>query len=59
MDIEIAELKHRLREQTDKSEYLEIDLEAERVKAATAEEATKKAEEAVRHEYTSAQRSTE
>ncbi|KAJ0467266.1 hypothetical protein HanIR_Chr14g0683431 [Helianthus annuus] len=58
-DIEIAELKHRLREQTDTSEYLEIDLEAERVKAATAEEATKKAEEAVRHEYTSAQRSAE
>ncbi|KAJ0946846.1 hypothetical protein HanRHA438_Chr01g0008481 [Helianthus annuus] len=45
-DVEIAELKHRLREQTDKSESLEIDLESERVKAATAEEAKKKAEEA-------------
>ncbi|KAJ0747670.1 hypothetical protein HanOQP8_Chr05g0192241 [Helianthus annuus] len=38
-DVEIAELKRRLREQTDKSESLEIDSEAERVKAATAEEA--------------------
>ncbi|MFS7921080.1 hypothetical protein Hanom_Chr03g00232481 [Helianthus anomalus] len=45
-DIEIAELKRRLQEQTDKSESLEIDLEAERVKAATAEEAKKKVEEA-------------
>ncbi|KAM0034897.1 hypothetical protein Hdeb2414_s0015g00440121 [Helianthus debilis subsp. tardiflorus] len=45
-DVEIAELKHRLQEQTDKSESLEIDLEAERVKAATAEEAKQKAEEA-------------
>ncbi|KAM0061825.1 hypothetical protein Hdeb2414_s0004g00140661 [Helianthus debilis subsp. tardiflorus] len=34
-DVEIAELKHRLHEQTDKNESLEIDLEAERVKAAT------------------------
>ncbi|KAF5797463.1 hypothetical protein HanXRQr2_Chr07g0280831 [Helianthus annuus] len=38
-DVEIAELKRRLQEQTDKSEPLEIDLEAERVKAATVEEA--------------------
>ncbi|KAF5799237.1 hypothetical protein HanXRQr2_Chr07g0302281 [Helianthus annuus] len=45
-DVEIAELKRRLREQTDKSESLEIDLEAERVKAATAEEAKQKANEA-------------
>ncbi|KAJ0751805.1 hypothetical protein HanPI659440_Chr09g0317051 [Helianthus annuus] len=45
-DVEIAELKRRLREQTDKSESLEIDLEAERVKAATAEKAKQKAEEA-------------
>ncbi|KAJ0430816.1 hypothetical protein HanHA300_Chr17g0673371 [Helianthus annuus] len=45
-DVEIAELKRRLREQTDKSESLEIDLEAERVKAATAEEAKQKADEA-------------
>ncbi|KAJ0513654.1 hypothetical protein HanHA300_Chr10g0360251 [Helianthus annuus] len=45
-DVEIAELKRRLQEQTDKSESLEIDLEAERVKAATAEEAKKKDEEA-------------
>ncbi|KAJ0789567.1 hypothetical protein HanPI659440_Chr05g0205071 [Helianthus annuus] len=37
--VEIAELKRRLHEQTDKNESLEIDLEAERVKAATAEEA--------------------
>ncbi|KAJ0474922.1 hypothetical protein HanLR1_Chr15g0596141 [Helianthus annuus] len=45
-DVEIAELKRRLQEQTDKSESLEIDLEAERVKAATAEEGKQKAEEA-------------
>ncbi|MFS7906018.1 hypothetical protein Hanom_Chr01g00054461 [Helianthus anomalus] len=45
-DVEIAELKRRLREQTDKSESLEIDLEAKRVKAATAEEAKQKAEKA-------------
>ncbi|KAJ0555481.1 hypothetical protein HanIR_Chr07g0302541 [Helianthus annuus] len=45
-DVEIAELKRRLQEQTDKSEPLEIDLEAERVKAATVEEAKEKAEEA-------------
>ncbi|MFS7930465.1 hypothetical protein Hanom_Chr04g00344651 [Helianthus anomalus] len=35
-DVEIAKLKRRLREQTDKSESLKIDLQAERVKAATA-----------------------
>ncbi|MFS7945582.1 hypothetical protein Hanom_Chr06g00525971 [Helianthus anomalus] len=45
-DVEIAELKRCLLEQTDKNESLEIDLEAERVKAANAEEAKKKAEEA-------------
>ncbi|KAJ0749541.1 hypothetical protein HanLR1_Chr05g0171101 [Helianthus annuus] len=45
-DVEIAELKRRLQEQTDKSESLEIDLKVERVKAATAEEAKQKAEEA-------------
>ncbi|KAJ0462682.1 hypothetical protein HanRHA438_Chr16g0789101 [Helianthus annuus] len=45
-DVEIAELKRRLREQTDKSESLEIDLEAERVKAATAEEAKQRVDEA-------------
>ncbi|KAM0052281.1 hypothetical protein Hdeb2414_s0007g00246411 [Helianthus debilis subsp. tardiflorus] len=45
-DVEIAELKRRLHEQTDKNESLEIDLEAERVKAATAQEAKQKAEEA-------------
>ncbi|KAJ0538818.1 hypothetical protein HanHA300_Chr08g0279261 [Helianthus annuus] len=45
-DVEIAELKRRLCEQTDKSESLEIDLEAERVKAATAEEDKQKADEA-------------
>ncbi|KAF5759312.1 hypothetical protein HanXRQr2_Chr16g0739721 [Helianthus annuus] len=45
-DVEIVELKRRLQEQTDKSESLEIDLEAERGKAATAEEARQKAEEA-------------
>ncbi|MFS7945762.1 hypothetical protein Hanom_Chr06g00527961 [Helianthus anomalus] len=38
-DVEIAELKRRLCEQTDKSESLEIDLEAQTVKAATVEEA--------------------
>ncbi|MFS8019775.1 hypothetical protein Hanom_Chr15g01407631 [Helianthus anomalus] len=45
-DVEIAELKRLLREQTDKSESLEIDLEAEKVKAATAEEAKQRADEA-------------
>ncbi|KAJ0501510.1 hypothetical protein HanHA300_Chr11g0401611 [Helianthus annuus] len=45
-DVEIAKLKRRLREQTDKSESLEIDLEAERVKATTAEEAKQRAKEA-------------
>ncbi|MFS7955332.1 hypothetical protein Hanom_Chr07g00641401 [Helianthus anomalus] len=45
-DVEIAELKRRLHEQTDKNESLEIDLEAERVKAATAEEAKQRAVEA-------------
>ncbi|KAJ0797939.1 hypothetical protein HanPI659440_Chr04g0179471 [Helianthus annuus] len=38
-DIEIAELKRRLNEQIDKCESLEIDLGAEKVKAATPEEA--------------------
>ncbi|MFS7998779.1 hypothetical protein Hanom_Chr12g01157981 [Helianthus anomalus] len=38
-DVEIAELNRRLREQTEKSEYLDIDLDAERVIATTAEEA--------------------
>ncbi|KAM0057613.1 hypothetical protein Hdeb2414_s0005g00160291 [Helianthus debilis subsp. tardiflorus] len=38
-DVEIAELKRRLNEQIDKCESLEIDLEAEKVKAADAEEA--------------------
>ncbi|XP_021984691.1 uncharacterized protein LOC110880477 [Helianthus annuus] len=38
-DVEIAELKRRLNEQIDRCESLEIDLEAEMVKAATAEEA--------------------
>ncbi|MFS7991851.1 hypothetical protein Hanom_Chr12g01075441 [Helianthus anomalus] len=38
-DVEIVELKRRLNEQVDKCESLEIDLEAEKVKAATAEEA--------------------
>ncbi|XP_022003014.1 filamin-A-interacting protein 1-like [Helianthus annuus] len=42
-DVEIAELKRRLREQVDKSESLEIDLEAEKSKAASAEEARQKA----------------
>ncbi|KAM0046134.1 hypothetical protein Hdeb2414_s0009g00312381 [Helianthus debilis subsp. tardiflorus] len=45
-DVEIAELKRQLFEAHDKNESLEIDLEAERVKAETAEEAKKKAEEA-------------
>ncbi|XP_022024187.1 caldesmon-like [Helianthus annuus] len=38
-DVEIAELKRRLNDQVDRCESLEIDLEAEKVKAATAEEA--------------------
>ncbi|XP_035841442.1 uncharacterized protein LOC118488271 isoform X1 [Helianthus annuus] len=38
-DVEISELKRRLNDQIDRCESLEIDLEAERVKAATAEEA--------------------
>ncbi|XP_021999370.1 caldesmon-like [Helianthus annuus] len=38
-DVEIAELKRRLNDQIDRCESLEIDLEAEKVKAATAEEA--------------------
>ncbi|KAJ0669256.1 hypothetical protein HanPI659440_Chr17g0698941 [Helianthus annuus] len=45
-DVEIAELKRQLFEAHDKNESLEIDLEAERVKAETAEEAKKKAEKA-------------
>ncbi|KAJ0678023.1 hypothetical protein HanRHA438_Chr12g0548371 [Helianthus annuus] len=45
-DVEIAELKRRLREQIERSESLEIDLEAEKSKVATAEEAKQKAEEA-------------
>ncbi|KAM0007660.1 hypothetical protein Hdeb2414_s0136g00808861 [Helianthus debilis subsp. tardiflorus] len=45
-DVEIAEFKHRLFEAHDKNESLEIDLEAERVKAATAEEAKQRADEA-------------
>ncbi|KAF5788872.1 hypothetical protein HanXRQr2_Chr09g0364211 [Helianthus annuus] len=45
-DVEIAELKRRLQEQVDKSESLEIDLEAEMGKAGSAEEARQKAEEA-------------
>ncbi|MFS7921086.1 hypothetical protein Hanom_Chr03g00232541 [Helianthus anomalus] len=45
-DVEIAKLKCRLREQVDKSESLEIDLEAEKAKGASAEEAKQKAEEA-------------
>ncbi|KAJ0774302.1 hypothetical protein HanOQP8_Chr03g0109981 [Helianthus annuus] len=45
-DVESEELKIRLHEQTDKNESLEIDLEAERVKAATAEEAKQRAKEA-------------
>ncbi|KAJ0467071.1 hypothetical protein HanIR_Chr14g0679221 [Helianthus annuus] len=38
-DVEIAELKRRLNDQIDRCKSLEIDLEAEKVKAATAEEA--------------------
>ncbi|XP_021975004.1 uncharacterized protein LOC110870112 [Helianthus annuus] len=38
-DVEIAELKRLLNDQVDKCESLEIDLAAEKVKAATAEEA--------------------
>ncbi|KAJ0680722.1 hypothetical protein HanPI659440_Chr16g0627531 [Helianthus annuus] len=45
-DVEIAELKRRLFEAHDKNESLEIDLEAERGMAETAEEVKKKAEEA-------------
>ncbi|MFS7915453.1 hypothetical protein Hanom_Chr02g00165501 [Helianthus anomalus] len=45
-DVEITELNRRLFEAPDKNESLEIDLEAERVKAKTAEEAKKKDEEA-------------
>ncbi|KAJ0884161.1 hypothetical protein HanPSC8_Chr10g0430191 [Helianthus annuus] len=44
-DGEIAELKHRLQEQVEKNESLEIDLEAEKSKATTAEEAKRQAEE--------------
>ncbi|KAM0061670.1 hypothetical protein Hdeb2414_s0004g00138891 [Helianthus debilis subsp. tardiflorus] len=40
-DVEIAELKHRLFEAHEKSESLEINLETERVRADTAEEAKK------------------
>ncbi|MFS8003049.1 hypothetical protein Hanom_Chr13g01209311 [Helianthus anomalus] len=52
-DVEIAELKRRLFGAHDKNESLEIDLEAERVKAATAEEAKQRADE-VRDVTTSA-----
>ncbi|KAJ0525416.1 hypothetical protein HanRHA438_Chr09g0391521 [Helianthus annuus] len=45
-DVEIAELKRRLFEAHEKNESLEIDLVAEKVKADTAEEARKAAEEA-------------
>ncbi|MFS7935461.1 hypothetical protein Hanom_Chr05g00403731 [Helianthus anomalus] len=45
-DVEIAELKRRLFEAHDKNESLEIDLEAERVKAKTVEEAKRAAVEA-------------
>ncbi|KAM0009294.1 hypothetical protein Hdeb2414_s0093g00789701 [Helianthus debilis subsp. tardiflorus] len=45
-DVEIDELKRRLRDQVDKSESLEIDLEAEKSKAGSAEEARQRAEEA-------------
>ncbi|KAJ0788611.1 hypothetical protein HanPI659440_Chr05g0193781 [Helianthus annuus] len=45
-DVEIAERKCRLSEAHNKNESLEIDLEAERVKAETTEEAKKKVEEA-------------
>ncbi|KAM0041295.1 hypothetical protein Hdeb2414_s0011g00364691 [Helianthus debilis subsp. tardiflorus] len=52
-DVEIAELKRRLFEAHEKSESLDIDLAAEKVKADTAEEARKAAEE-VRNISTSA-----
>ncbi|MFS7905397.1 hypothetical protein Hanom_Chr01g00047181 [Helianthus anomalus] len=45
-DVEIAELKRRLQEQVDKRESLEIDLEADKGKVASAEEARQEAEEA-------------
>ncbi|KAM0035838.1 hypothetical protein Hdeb2414_s0015g00451251 [Helianthus debilis subsp. tardiflorus] len=45
-DAEIVELKRRLFEAHEKNEPLEIDLEAEKVKAEIAEEARKAAEEA-------------
>ncbi|KAF5814178.1 hypothetical protein HanXRQr2_Chr03g0107851 [Helianthus annuus] len=45
-DAEIADLKRRLFEAQEKNESLEIDLAAEKVKADTAEEARKAAEEA-------------
>ncbi|KAJ0493796.1 hypothetical protein HanIR_Chr12g0590111 [Helianthus annuus] len=45
-DVEIAELKRRLHEQTDKNESLEIDLKDEGVKAATAGDAKQRAVEA-------------
>ncbi|KAF5781850.1 hypothetical protein HanRHA438_Chr11g0501481 [Helianthus annuus] len=45
-DVEIAELKRRLFEAYEKNESLQIDLAAEKVKADTAEEARKAAEEA-------------
>ncbi|MFS7951720.1 hypothetical protein Hanom_Chr07g00598451 [Helianthus anomalus] len=45
-DVEIAELKRHLQEQVDKSESLEIDLEAKKGNAASAEEGRQKAEEA-------------
>ncbi|KAM0025446.1 hypothetical protein Hdeb2414_s0021g00574711 [Helianthus debilis subsp. tardiflorus] len=45
-DLKIAELKRRLFEAHEKSESLEIDLAAEKVKADTTEEARKAAEEA-------------
>ncbi|KAJ0789431.1 hypothetical protein HanPI659440_Chr05g0203491 [Helianthus annuus] len=45
-DVEIVELKCRLREQIERSVSLEIDLEAEKSKVATAKEAKQKAEEA-------------
>ncbi|KAM0071735.1 hypothetical protein Hdeb2414_s0001g00028601 [Helianthus debilis subsp. tardiflorus] len=44
-DVEIAELKRRLFKAHEKSESLEIDLAAEKVRADTAEEARKVAEE--------------
>ncbi|KAF5803023.1 hypothetical protein HanRHA438_Chr06g0275521 [Helianthus annuus] len=48
-DVEIAELKRRLFEAHEKSESLEINLAAEKVKADTAEEACKAAEEVYDH----------